>query len=506
MHIASVFGVCVEKNSELEPALRKFKGRYVLQGNFVTDEYREAAVFQSLSSTPATLEASKMVDAIGLMPGNGIQQADAEQAYAQAEMPASATKVWLRLPREFRPKHFDNFNDPVVVMERALYGHPDSGGHWEQHCEKSLVSIGWKTIPEWRSVYWHPELKLVLMVYVDDFKLAGPTGNLEKGWTAIRKVITFGEDPCDVGRCLGCHHRVGTKTLEDGTKVRTMQYDMTDFMKSCVSRYVDLAGGPTAVTLKTVGTPFLADSKSGEEDESQGGNLGKVALQVLMELLYGARVARYDLLKPVQALAKRVSKWTTQCDQRLHRLMCYVHSTTDVVMEGHVGDTLENCKLRVFADADFAGDSDAKSTSGCFEELNGPHTCFPLLGRSAKQGCTAHCTAEAEVVALNAATREVAIPALAFWDAIGPKGHQMGVELMEDNQATIAIVTTGKNPSLRHVQRTQKVNIQWLHDVYQGGIPNCSDRLKLTYVKTGEQKADIFTKPFTDLTAWRHAC
>ena len=133
VHIASVFGVCVEKNSELEPAHRKFKGRYVLQGNFVTDEYREAAVFQALSSSPATLEASKIIDAIGLMPGNGIQQADAEQAYAQAEMPASATPVWLRLPKEFRPKHLDGKSGPVVLMERALYGHPDSGGHLEQH-------------------------------------------------------------------------------------------------------------------------------------------------------------------------------------------------------------------------------------------------------------------------------------------------------------------------------------------------------------------------------------
>ena len=146
---------------------------------------------------------------------------------------------------------------------------------------------------------------------------------------------------------------------------------------TCVQRHIDLAGGPEAVTLKTVGTPFLAESKHGEEDETKGGNLGKVALQVLMKLPYGARVARFDLLKPVQALAKRVSTWTAQCDQRLHRLMCYVHSTVNTVMEGHVGDTLKDCVVRVFADADFAGDSDAKSTSGCFEELFGPHTCFP---------------------------------------------------------------------------------------------------------------------------------
>ena len=65
------------------------------------------------------------------------------------------------------------FNRPVVKLRIALYGHPDSGGLWEQHCESQLKTIGF-VMPDpegWPSVFYHPKLKLLLVVYVDDFKM-----------------------------------------------------------------------------------------------------------------------------------------------------------------------------------------------------------------------------------------------------------------------------------------------------------------------------------------------
>ena len=71
--------------------------------------------------------------------------------------------------------------DPVWPLILALYGHPDSGGHWELHCATLLASMGFKELSPWRSCFWHEELRLFLVVYVDDFKLAGPSANLKKG-------------------------------------------------------------------------------------------------------------------------------------------------------------------------------------------------------------------------------------------------------------------------------------------------------------------------------------
>ena len=87
-HMGNVFGICVEKGSEMPKAHkgRKFKGRYVYQGNQVVDEYQEAALFNELGSSPATLEGAKAVDAYGCLPNHKIQQADASAAYTQAFM------------------------------------------------------------------------------------------------------------------------------------------------------------------------------------------------------------------------------------------------------------------------------------------------------------------------------------------------------------------------------------------------------------------------------------
>ena len=71
-------------------------------------------------------------------------------------------------------------------MVKALYMHPDSGTYWEQHCDSHLIAVGYIAIPEWRACYFHPEVRLLLAVYVDEFKLAGPAKNLEIGWKLIR--------------------------------------------------------------------------------------------------------------------------------------------------------------------------------------------------------------------------------------------------------------------------------------------------------------------------------
>ena len=83
-----LFGICVEKNAELPDghANRKFKGRVVFQGNRVVNQNWEAAMFQDLGNAPATMDASRIADAMGCIPGNGIEIADAEQAYVQAEL------------------------------------------------------------------------------------------------------------------------------------------------------------------------------------------------------------------------------------------------------------------------------------------------------------------------------------------------------------------------------------------------------------------------------------
>ena len=54
-------------------------------------------------------------------------------------------------------------------------------------------------------MFFHPELKLLLVVYVDDFKMAGPIESMSKGWKLIASKIDM-DTPGQVNRYLGCDH------------------------------------------------------------------------------------------------------------------------------------------------------------------------------------------------------------------------------------------------------------------------------------------------------------
>ena len=179
----------------------------------------------------------------------------------------------------------------------------------------------------------------MLGVYVDDFKLAGPSTNLDRGWSLIASKIKFGQ-VTDIGRYLGCQHIMKTVVVqstfdprhlwtketppkkekprlpfdkyanEGGQRaIKFLKYDMADFLKQCVERYLELGAGKITEKLRKVDTPFLDESKP-EFDENPetgvqspqkkgdgsdlsamtSGVLGDIASAVLMKVLYAARM------------------------------------------------------------------------------------------------------------------------------------------------------------------------------------------------------------------------
>jgi hypothetical protein len=216
-------------------------------------------------------------------------------------------------------------------------------------------------------------------------------------------------------------------------------------------------------------------------------------------VLYAARMARLDLLKAVSNLAKKITKWNSNCDKQLHRMMCYINSSLDLRLKGHIGDPSSELTLSLYSDADFAGDKESsKSTTGIFLALTGKNTFFPLNGVSKKQTCVSHSTPEAEIVAASAAVRLEGLPALQLWDLI--LGRKVQATLLEDNQATMQILKSGKNPALRHISRTHRVNMAWISEVFR----KCA-QMGIKYCNTAEQAADIMTKGFTNPEIWNRA-
>ena len=98
--------------------------------------------------------------------------------------------------------------DPVVPLERNLYGHPLAGLLWESQFEKILLKHGWEKIPNWECLFVHREKGLFLSVYVDDIKLAGKKQNLDPMWKLLNKEVDLGEPTSFLDHeNLGCTQR-----------------------------------------------------------------------------------------------------------------------------------------------------------------------------------------------------------------------------------------------------------------------------------------------------------
>ena len=84
---------------------------------------------------------------------------------------------------------------------------------------------------------------------------------------------------------------------------------MFGFFDPCVVRYCEFANISRS-SLKTAKTPSIDDSQLTFADLEEEGQFSSDAAKVLMKVLYGARLVRYDILWVVNSLAREVSRWT----------------------------------------------------------------------------------------------------------------------------------------------------------------------------------------------------
>ena len=227
-------------------------------GNQVVNQDYQQAMFPELGNAPASMEAARLNDWYACLPGHSGGTTDGVQAYCQARL--LGVECWIALPwtAVIDTETWRVYRDPVTILEYALYGHVDSPKSWEAHCDAELAAAGFDRIgAEWPSVHFHHNLRLLLTVYVDDVKLSGPEGHLDAGWKLIAERIEI-EPPSEFGLYLGCDHKRFTETTPDGHNITVMEYDMSDFLRQCVSKYRELAD--FAGEFPPAPTPFLSAS------------------------------------------------------------------------------------------------------------------------------------------------------------------------------------------------------------------------------------------------------
>ena len=73
--------------------------------------------------------------------------------------------------------------DPVVPLERNLYGHPLAGLLWERPFGKILLKHGWVKVSNWECLSVHRQKRIILICVCGGHKITEPCLNREfQGW------------------------------------------------------------------------------------------------------------------------------------------------------------------------------------------------------------------------------------------------------------------------------------------------------------------------------------
>ena len=201
-------------------------------------------------------------------------------------------------------------------------------------------------------------------------------------------------------------------------------------------------------------------------------------MSLVGSLMYATMVSRPDIAYRVQDLARHMHASGSEHDVAAKRVLRYPKGTRNIGIK-YRGD--KKPELIGFCDADWGSDRDTRrSTTACVYMLSGA----AISWANKLQPNVALSSTEAEYMAVSAAVQE----AIFLRGLMGDLGYpQAGATMIyEDNQGCIAI---SENPVMH--QRTKHIDIR--HHFVRERVE--SGDIKLEYIPTENQLADLLTKP-----------
>jgi hypothetical protein len=371
----------------------------------------------------------------------------------------------------------------VCRLKKSLYGLKQAPRNWDKLVHGFITGdMGWKATVSDPSFYFKRSRTGRLMLiyrFVDDMH----------GQYHAEDAAEFAESSAKLAE------RFNIKKMDTATwmlgmritrdrKARTIKLDQELYVTKALERF-GLAECKVAASPEVPGA--ASDTTPGLDKPADKQRF----MEITGTLMYAAISSRPDIAHAVHYLAANMVAPTARHMQAAERVLRYLAGGKEIglVFGSRNGDAIGDSRghgtqvqvdVCAFADADWANNKgDRKSISGWVAKLNGD----PVSWSSKKQRVVALSTCEAELYAEAAAIQEV----LWLRGLLAELGLQCatGSTVFGDNQSAIAVSKNGvKGERTKHVD----VKYHFITETVESG------KVKLQWVPSAQQQADIFTK------------
>jgi hypothetical protein len=447
-----VFKIKTNSNNKIT----KYKARWVVKGFTQIEGLDYTETFAST----ARPEVYRLLFAIANYYNWHIKQWDVKNAFVHADID---TDLYIEQPIGFiNQKH----PKKVCKLNKALYGLKQSSRLWAEHLTSNLKKLGFKQIDP--VVFKHEDI--YILTHVDDLLVIGPNKDkIARIYRDLAKTLTITD-------LEDCSYFLGIEILRNRQK-RTLILSQEKYLDNILDRF-------DKKDLKPVLIPAEAGiklSKNPNKDISE--NLDRIRLfqQQIGSLIYLSTRTRPDISFAVNYCARFMSNPSREHFIALDKIWKYLNGSRKVVLEYQSNS---DPILRGYSDSDWGGDMDTRrSTTGYyFSFLN-----TPISWNSKLQKSVALSSCEAEYMALKEATKEmIYLQTVLKKLDIKELSKFLDLDILyTDSQPAIDLAN---NPE--HHYKSKHIDIQY-HYVRELVL---GKKIRLTYLPTKEQIADLFTK------------
>ena len=402
----------------------------------------------------------RLVLSLAVSRGWSLRQIDVNNAFLHGFLEED---VYMQQPPGFEDSRYPQH---VCKFQRALYGLKQSPHAWYARLSDRLLQLGFVSSKADTSlfIFHHQGVTIYMLVYVDDIVIAGSSA------AAIERLVhtlssTFPIK--DLGR-LEYFLGIEAAYKSDGMVLTQHKYalDLLHRAEMENSRLVPTPMSATDKLSRDVGDPLATDDV--------------FRYRSLVGGLQYLTLTRPDLSFDVNKVCQYLSQPTTVHYEAVKRILRYVKGT---VSTGLRIQSSTSSVLNIYTDADWAGCPDDRRSIGGFVVFFGPNL---ISWSSRKQPTISRSSTEAEYKALANGTAE-AIWIQSLLKELGVHHSRPPILWCDNLDATYLTANPVFHARTKHIE----IDFHFVREKVVAGA------LDVHFFGSGDQLADVFTKPVT---------